>query len=1423
MQTASRASGRRFSSTRGLGAPRYFSRFVSVVTALLVATAGLLTAIPMAQAADVPTTKAPLLQRTDDHVTADDLPTVQINDGYVWAQTMIGTTVYAVGQFSNVRPAGAAVNTNLTARSNILAYNITTGNLITAFAPTVNGVIKAVAASPDGKRIYIGGSFSSVNGERRYNFAALDATTGKLVSGFAPSVGGAGVYALAVTADTVYVGGLFTQGNGISRINLAAFNTSDGALLPWAPTTDLQVDAMVMEPQTGQVIIGGRFYAVNSQVQRGLANLNPVSGAVNTSWEVPNTVKNGWNSGTTGGQAGIFGLATDANSVYGTGWTYNAAKENNGNLEGVFAAEAGSGAIRWVSDCHGDHYGVYSTGSIVYTTDHTHGCETVNLWPDTNPKRYRYIESYTTYANGTLTKSVTAGSQYKDWSGTPSPSAFNWFPDFTVGTTSGLGQAGLSITGNGDYISVGGEYGTVNNMGQQGLTRFATKAKTSPKQGPRVTTASWVPSANSVVSGTARISIPTNWDRDDLSLTYTLRRSGTSQAIASQTVVSTWWDPSTVAFYDRGLTPGQTYTYTVVASDADGNSRTSSPVSVTIVGGTAYPYAEAVLNDNPSLYYQLGGSTLDLAGNNPPFYGADVSTVTPGGVTGSIASASNFTGANTSIVSSSSTSPLTSGMSQELWFKTTGNTGGKLIGYGNKKDTNSTTTDRNVYLTNAGKVVFGVYSGKARTVISPKAYKDGAWHHLVATLGDDGMKLYVDGELVGSNADITAGRLFSGYWRIGGDIINGWPSNPSASYFTGQLNDVAVYSSVLSADQVAAHYAKGKNQTPPTASFATTSTERKAAFDASASTAAAGSLASYAWDFGDGQTSSEGPTTTHTYAAAGTYQVKLTVTDSNGLTGTSTKSVTVQASAYANAVLEDDPLLYYRLGGSSVDLAGSNNPSYTAGVTTVTPGGVVGTNSAASNFAGAKTSIVSSSSTSALPDGLSQEVWFKTTSTSGGKIIGYGSSKAANSGTTCRNVYMTNAGKVIFGVYSGSRKTIASPKSYNDGVWHHMVTTFGSDGMKLYIDGQLVASQASVTTGRSFAGYWRIGGDNLNGWPSRPSSDYFAGQMNDFAIYPSVLSPETIAAHYAKGKDLTAPTAAFAANPTDVQVAFDASASSAAGSASISSYAWDFGDEKTGSEGPTTTHTYAAAGTYQVKLTVTDSNGMTGTSTKSVTVTAPPEEPTVPGVIASDNFNRQIASGWGTADTGGAWTTWTAVASRASVNNGSGKISLPPGYARNLVLRNASPTDSESSVQFSVNGTPAMGDAFAGISARMTDSTSYTVRARMKSDGTVWLVPRRGSTNLPEVQVPGVTWSGNEVFNLKMRVTGTKPTKIEARIWKDGSSEPSVWQLSRTDATAALQSAGYVGLHAAHASGTPGTIEVLFDSFRVVDLGQANN
>jgi hypothetical protein len=71
---------------------------------------------------------------------------------------------------------------------------------------------------------------------------------------------------------------------------------------------------------------------------------------------------------------------------------------------------------------------------------------------------------------------------------------------------------------------------------------------------------------------------------------------------------------------------------------------------------------------------------------------------------------------------------------------------------------------------------------------------------------------------------------------------------------------------------------------------------------ASGSFDADGTIVRYDWDFGDGQTVSNGPATlSHTYAAPGRYVVSLTVTDDGtpGLTGTTTVSVGVGAPALA--------------------------------------------------------------------------------------------------------------------------------------------------------------------------------------------------------------------------------------------------------------------------------------------------------------------------------------------------------------------------------------------------------------------------------------------------------------------------------------------------------------------------------------------
>jgi PKD repeat protein len=89
------------------------------------------------------------------------------------------------------------------------------------------------------------------------------------------------------------------------------------------------------------------------------------------------------------------------------------------------------------------------------------------------------------------------------------------------------------------------------------------------------------------------------------------------------------------------------------------------------------------------------------------------------------------------------------------------------------------------------------------------------------------------------------------------------------------------------------------------------------------------------------------------------------------------------------------------------------------------------------------------------------------------------------------------------------------------------------------------------------------------------------------------------------------PIAAFNANPSSTtvgtQIAFSGSASSDI-DGSIVSYAWQYGDGTTGF-GVTTQHAYAATGTYNVRLTVTDDDGATGTTTQQVVIAAQPNQP----------------------------------------------------------------------------------------------------------------------------------------------------------------------------------------------------------------------
>ena len=82
---------------------------------------------------------------------------------------------------------------------------------------------------------------------------------------------------------------------------------------------------------------------------------------------------------------------------------------------------------------------------------------------------------------------------------------------------------------------------------------------------------------------------------------------------------------------------------------------------------------------------------------------------------------------------------------------------------------------------------------------------------------------------------------------------------------------------------------------PPRAMFTHQLSGSTISLDATKTTGAV----SYAWAFGDGETSTQGPTTTHTYAAPGTYKVTLAVSDTNGRTSTFSRLITVSSTTPA--------------------------------------------------------------------------------------------------------------------------------------------------------------------------------------------------------------------------------------------------------------------------------------------------------------------------------------------------------------------------------------------------------------------------------------------------------------------------------------------------------------------------------------------
>ncbi len=1411
------------------------------------------------------------------------------------------------------------------ARAHVAVFDTATGALVDDFVPRTDGQVRGFGFA--GSTVYVGGNFRAANSQPRKLLAAFDAGTGALLP-WAPTVDNGYVWSMVTSPDgsRVIVGGSFTTLNGVAAYGMGAVNGSTGATEAWAANLRLRTagdNGAISSLSTDGVQVYGTGYAFGAGAQfEGTFGADPYTGEVK------------WVNDCLGDTYDIFAIGQVAYNV-----SHRHSCENIGSFPDTnprnrwikasadrtfpigtitkpdaygwnFTGLPYSGTLHWYPDLE---FGTYTSSrqaawSVVGNSDYVvlggefpkvngvaqQGLVRFTKRP-TAPKVQRPINNaafapapvstesgrvrvpfssvwdrdsttitYDLYRSpGTRIATFTRNDSefwslpwltHTDTGQTPGASVryqvrakdsdgniqwSAWSPYITVSGAAPSAYAGAVRSGGASHLwrlgepsggstlvdEIGDLHGapTSVTLGAAGAltgdgTAVTSAGGSTPKitmkdrtaADPAVTVEAWVNTTStrggrivgfgdsatgtSTSGGTDRVLYLDNTGRANFAI-----NDGAYRTVYGRTAVNDgqWHHlagvvgPEGMQLFVDGIRVGRDQNYTapkvysgswrIGADQTAGfaNRPTDAGLAGTIDevavfpkastraeiqgrylasgrtggwGGTpADAYGAEVAGDGPDLYWRLdepSGAAVDSSGNGAGGTATGgLSRNQAGALSGS--PAATFDGSSGLVVAQQSwTAPKA--YSAELWFKTTSTRGGKLIGFGNAAGGLSTTYDRHVTMQSDGRLSFGANNGGQQSLVTSGTYHDGQWHHLVATQGSEGMRLWVDTALAGSNT-VSGASSYLGHWRVGGDRT--WGSTAS-DYIAGTLDEVAVYPRVLAEQDVRDHFTasgRGAANRPPTASFTAAADDLEISVDGRASTDPDGPV-THAWDFGDGSTGA-GPTATHTYAAAGSYTVRLTVSDGPGLTATATRAVTVVANQppTADFTAEVDDL------GLAVDAGGSAD----------TDGSIAG------------------------------YAWAFGDGTTGSGATDTHTYAAA--GTYAVELTVTDDD----GATSVRSRSVTVTAPPNSGPEARFTST--ADGLVTEFD----AADSTDPDG-TITGYAWDFGDGANGTGGSPRHTYAASGTYtvELTVTDNRGGTGTVR-HDVTVRANQKPVAAFTSSANDLRATFDASGSTDA-DGSVVGYAWEFGDGTTGT-GSTAAHTYAAAGTYAVTLTVTDDDGVTDTVTREVTVTAPT-------VFGRDAFGRSAAGGWGSADLGGAWTIPTG-ASRYSVAGGVGRVSLTAGAGTTANLGSVSATNVETRVAVSFDKAATGSGQYASVIGRSVGASgSYQAKLRVLATGAVSLTLVKVSggteTTLSTTTVPGMSYTAGDTLRVRFQVTGTSPTALRAKVWKSTASEPTGWTVTANDSTSGLQTAGSVGLYSyLSGSATNAPLVVAYDDF----------
>jgi hypothetical protein len=225
-------------------------------------------------------------------------------------------------------------------------------------------------------------------------------------------------------------------------------------------------------------------------------------------------------------------------------------------------------------------------------------------------------------------------------------------------------------------------------------------------------------------------------------------------------------------------------------------------------------------------------------------------------------------------------------------------------------------------------------------------------------------------------------------------------------------------------------------------------------------------------------------------------------------------------SSYAQVVLADNPIAYYRFeetsGTEAADSSGNGNVGEYRNGPALAQAGAEQLGRAV-RFDGIDDFV---STPRSVAGSFTLELWVNTTANSlgGGQAFEGNGLVWSDVGGGANDFTLAALNNRLAFFTGDTEVTVSSTSTINNGEWRHLVATRSLGGqVRVFVDGQEQASFPAGGAQLSANPIMAIGGNVLDG-------RYFNGLIDEVAYYDTALSPERIQAHYLAGIQPTLPT-----------------------------------------------------------------------------------------------------------------------------------------------------------------------------------------------------------------------------------------------------------------------------------------------------------